>query len=57
MEILNKASHKLAEAMYKQASTADPQNAGPDASQADGAETSNDAQDDVVEAEFEETDK
>jgi len=57
METLNTASHKLAEAMYKQASTADQPNADPGASQTDGPETGNDTQDDVVEAEFEETDK
>jgi molecular chaperone DnaK len=51
MEALNNASHRLAEAMYKKASTADsPPDAG---SQSTGAP----GQSDVVDAEFEETDK
>jgi len=61
MEALNNASHKLAEAMYKQASTEDQP--GADASAADGGasqEPGSDAsgsQDTIVDAEFEETDK
>jgi len=60
MEALNNASHKLAEAMYKNTNTeqpgADPtggqqQNSAPD------SEPKQESQDNVVDAEFEETDK
>jgi molecular chaperone DnaK len=60
MEALNTASHKLAEAMYKQASASDQ----PGASSAPGAGSSSGqgagaagSQDNIVDAEFEETDK
>lgn len=56
MEALTNASHRLAEAMYKQAASAG-QAGGPSgsASQAAGASTSTGGQDNVVDAEFEET--
>ncbi len=61
MEALNNASHKLAEAMYKQAASANQTGAaGPEAggaTQEPGAEPQSGAQDNVVDAEFEETDK
>jgi len=62
MEALNNASHKLAEAMYKQASAAEQPDAG-SASGAGGASggaqqgTAGAGQDTIVDAEFEETDK
>jgi len=61
MEALNNASHKVAEAMYKQAST--EEQPGADASAgAEGAPQgpeagASDSQDNIVDAEFEETDK
>lgn len=59
IEALNNASHRLAEAMYKQASdTGQPgADTGAGASQAAGAESEPGSQDNVVDAEFEETDK
>jgi molecular chaperone DnaK len=54
MEALNNASHRLAEAMYKKASTADAQ---PGADSAGAQSTGSSGQSDVVDAEFEETDK
>jgi molecular chaperone DnaK len=60
-EALNNASHRLAEAMYKQTSDTGQPGAGADtgagASQAAGAESEPGSQDNVVDAEFEETDK
>jgi len=54
MEALNAASHRLAEAMYKKASAADAQpGPGSTGSQSTGPT----GQNDVVDAEFEETDK
>lgn len=60
MEALNNASHKLAEAMYKQAGAEGQPSAGAEAggpSEAPGAESQAETQDNVVDAEFEETDK
>ena len=60
MEALNNASHKLAEAMYKQASAADPgagSSSGPGASGGPQASSAGAGQDTIVDAEFEETDK
>ncbi len=54
MEALNNASHRLAEAMYKKASAADAQ---PGAGSAGPQSTGAAGQSDVVDAEFEETDK
>jgi molecular chaperone DnaK len=54
MEALNTASHRLAEAMYKKASAADAQ---PGADSAGAQSTGPSGQSDVVDAEFEETDK
>ncbi len=55
MEALNTASHRLAEAMYKKASAADAQ-PGAGSAGARRAQARQD-KDDVVDAEFEETDK
>lgn len=55
MESLNAASHKLAEAMYKQASAGAP--GGPNASQTGESQSQSGGQDNVVDAEFEETNK
>ena len=60
MEALNNASHKLAEAMYKQASASEQPGAGaaPGAGIASGPEAgAAGSQDNIVDAEFEETDK
>ena len=60
MEALNNASHKLAEAMYKQASASEQPGAGasPGAGSASGPEAgAAGSQDNIVDAEFEETDK
>jgi molecular chaperone DnaK len=60
MEALNNASHKLAEAMYKQASAADQPGAGDAGGAGASQEQSGSAgasQDTIVDAEFEETDK
>lgn len=54
MEALNTASHRLAEAMYKKASAADAQ---PGAGGPDPGSKGSAGQNDVVDAEFEETDK
>jgi len=54
LEALNNASHRLAEAMYKKASTSDAQ---PDAGSAGSQSAGAAGQNDVVDAEFEETDK
>ncbi|MBN2108374.1 MAG: molecular chaperone DnaK [Deltaproteobacteria bacterium] len=54
MEALNTASHRLAEAMYKKASAADAQ---PGADSPGAQSTGPSGQSDVVDAEFEETDK
>jgi len=54
MEALQQTSHKLAEAMYQQASAQQgggPQQPGPDAG---GAHTGGRPEDDVVDADFEE---
>ena len=56
IESLTTASHKLAEAMYKQTSNADQPGADDTSHPAD-SETKSDSQDNVVDAEFEETDK
>jgi len=52
-EELTNASHKLAEAMYQQASQADGQKAGAGAGAAAGAKASK-PEEDVVDADFEE---
>jgi len=58
MEALNKASHKLAEAMYKQAGTTEqPGEQAGGNPPPPGSEEQTQAQDNVVDAEFEETDK
>jgi molecular chaperone DnaK len=60
MEALNTASHKLAEAMYKQASASEQPGAGsaPGAGSTSGQGTgAAGSQDNIVDAEFEETDK
>jgi len=54
IEALNKASHRLAEAMYKQAGSARSESAG---SASGKTEAQTGAQDNVVDAEFEESDK
>ena len=60
MEALNNASHKLAEAMYKNTNAeqpgADP-TGGQQQNSAPGSEPQQESQDNVVDAEFEETDK
>jgi len=60
MEALNNASHKLAEAMYKNTNTeqpgADP-TGGQQQNSEPGSEPKQESQDNVVDAEFEETDK
>jgi len=53
MEALNKASHKLAEIMYQKASAAGPQTPPPPP----GGEAKSGGQEDVVDAEFEESNK
>ena len=59
MEALNTASHKLAEAMYKQASASEQPGAGsaPGAGSSSGPGAAAGSQDNIVDAEFEETDK
>ncbi len=57
MEKLNTASHKLAEAMYQQASTSGQPGGDADAGQQAGNDTKPPQQENVVDAEFEETDK
>jgi molecular chaperone DnaK len=53
-EELTQASHKLAEAMYQQASQADQQQAGPDASGGPEQPGPSASEEDVVDADFEE---
>ncbi len=54
-ETLTQASHKLAEAMYKQASQAGDQQAGAEGGAESGAQPGpSPADDDVVDADFEE---
>ena len=56
MEALNNASHRLAEAMYKKASTGDGQpGAGSEPPKDGGRSAGTDGHNDVVDAEFEET--
>jgi len=58
MEALNTASHRLAEAMYKKASTGEAQPGAGNEPPKEGAKSAGaDAHSDVVDAEFEETDK
>jgi molecular chaperone DnaK len=58
MEALNNASHRLAEAMYKKASTGDAQPGADSQGNKTGSQSAGTAgQNDVVDAEFEETDK
>ena len=61
MEALNNASHKVAEAMYKQASTEEQPgadaSAGAEGASQDPETGAAESQDNIVDAEFEETDK